>query len=556
MGDTSAAPQEMSLQDLGRAAAITLAAEAQQQQQHAVESPATAPPPQPSAAPAAPQGSSVPAPDALRLPPLRFVHPQLSTLQEAAAACLAEGTAAGDTHAAAGQRRRAPAAAPAAAAPEGTPAKPPRKRATRRREEEVVVIDPSSFPPALQQSLCFTATAPGGQPLFFVDQFGCPVQLTRPPVAVAPASAAPPVQAPAVAPVVAAAAPQPQQPQVLAQPWVGVPAAPVPVVTAVPVAGAAAQGTPVAAAAAAAASGTNPLFMTPFGTISLEQVEPVRRNTRGRSTAAPKPVVPPRRRYEEETVADLGDGRKIVRAKKHERSRNAVFRGRIMTLFKMASEIETITSAKYLMVIVDKENGDVFLRSSKELRNVLQESGAINDVVAVSREMRERSAQLHAADPNAKMEPTHFHRAQHQQNQRPAPDSTVQMPISPRAAGLKKNKRRSSGSDSAAAAAAAAADKEDEAAAAEAAAEASESDTEPGSEHDDDGDDDGGDDDDDGEKTDDEVQPMDLSAFELPHDDKDGSGVAGSTAQAVQTRVPVVPDMPTAPSTSGSSETH
>lgn len=220
-------------------------------------------------------------------------------------------------------------------------------------------------------------------------------------------------------------------------------------------------------------------------------------------------------------MAQLEDGRKIVRVKKHERSRSAVFRGRITTLFKMASEIETITSAKYLMVIVDKETGDVFLRSSKELKNVLQESSAIHDIVTVSRQLRERAAALRSLDPDAKMEPTQFYRAQHQQNQRAASNKSVQVPMSPRAAGIKRNKPRKG---AAAAAAAAESDDDDDdddvrpaAAAAAAAATESSTEEEEHSEHSATEDDD--DEDDDGEKTEDEVQPMDLSSWETAHRD-------------------------------------
>lgn len=241
--------------------------------------------------------------------------------------------------------------------------------------------------------------------------------------------------------------------------------------------------------------------MTPLGTIALEQV--------ARAARA--------RRREAETVARLEDGRRIVRAKKHERSRRAVFRGRIMTLFKMASEIETMTAAKYLMVIVDKETGDVFLRSSKELKDVLQESSAINDIVAVSRQLRERATLLHAIDPDAKMEPTQFYRACHQQNQRAASNKSVQMPMSLRAAGIKKNKspkkKNKSAGDVAPPADTAAGDGDGKSAHQESDAGKTQKEDE---------------DDDDDEKTDDEIQPTELNGVSLlrqtPHVQEEQGG--------------------------------
>lgn len=494
------APQEMSLQDLGRAAAITLAA-AEAQQRAA----AAAPPPAPRIV-----LPPIIVPDCSSPPhPCAALPTQLSILQEAAAAaCLAEGMGADESRPASPlPLRRAPAAAGGGTSGgDRTPAPPARKRQARAREAEVVVLDPSTLPPALQQSLCFTATAPGGQPLFLVDRHGRPVQVARPPPLTAVAAAAVP-------------APMPAQQQVqqvhMAYPWVGA-AAP----AAAP-GGAAPGGAP-----SRASNGTAPPFVPPYGKISLEQVQPVRRNTRTRTSAtaaAPQAAAARPRRREEETVAQLEDGRKIVRGKKHERSRSAVFRGRITTLFKMASEIETITSAKYLMVIVDKETGDVFLRSSKELKNVLQESSAIHDIVTVSRQLRERAAALRSLDPDAKMEPTQFYRAQHQQNQRAASNKSVQVPMSPRAAGIKRNKPRKG---AAAAAAAAESDDDDDdddddvrPAAAAAAAAATESSTEEEEEHSERSATEDDDDEDDGEKTEDEVQPMDLSSWETAHRD-------------------------------------
>lgn len=242
--------------------------------------------------------------------------------------------------------------------------------------------------------------------------------------------------------------------------------------------------------------------MTPLGTIALEQV--------ARAARA--------RRREAETVARLEDGRRIVRAKKHERSRRAVFRGRIMTLFKMASEIETMTAAKYLMVIVDKETGDVFLRSSKELKDVLQESSAINDIVAVSRQLRERATLLHAIDPDAKMEPTQFYRACHQQNQRAASNKSVQMPMSLRAAGIKKNKSPKKKNKSAGDVAPPAPDAAD----GDVGGQKTHQESDAGKTQKED------EDDDDDEKTDDEIQPTELNGVSLlrqtPHVQEEQGG--------------------------------
>lgn len=70
--------------------------------------------------------------------------------------------------------------------------------------------------------------------------------------------------------------------------------------------------------------------------------------------------------------------------------RDAVYRNRASTLSKMAEQIETITYAKYLMVLIDHSTGEITVHSSRELADVLERSGVMPEIQRVADGLRRR----------------------------------------------------------------------------------------------------------------------------------------------------------------------